>query len=120
MLQHTTDQGVIDLWEFLAVLECMTDEWYDHSASDNLYVRKMHYAEKRMAGYSFWPGQGWDGLFQDLPTRSSSTAARCSSARRVETGAHRGRRGARASRSRASQGSCPNEFFEGEVLEADW
>ena len=60
------DQGVIDLWEFLAVLECLTDEWWDHSASDNLYVRKMHYAEKRMAGYSFWPEQGWDGLFQDL------------------------------------------------------
>ncbi len=66
MLQHTTDQGVIDLWEFLAVLECLTDEWWDHSASDNLYVRKMHYEEKRMAGYSFWPEQGWDGLFQDL------------------------------------------------------
>ena len=66
MLQHTRDQGVIDLWEFLSVLECMTDNWYDHSASDNLYVRKMHYAETRMAGYSFWPGQGWDGMFQDL------------------------------------------------------
>ena len=40
MLQYTTDQGVIDLWEFLAVLECLTDEWWDHSASDNLYVRQ--------------------------------------------------------------------------------
>ena len=69
MLQHTSDQGVIDLWEFLAVLECLTDEWYDHSATDNLYVRKMHYAEKRMAGYSFWPEQGWDGMFQDLARR---------------------------------------------------
>ena len=48
------------------MLECMTDNWYDHSASDNLYVRKMHYSETRMAGYSFWPQQGWDGLFQDL------------------------------------------------------
>ena len=66
MLQHTSDQGVIDLWEFLSVLECMTDNWYDHSASDNLYVRKMHYSEARMAGYSFWPKQGWDGMFQDL------------------------------------------------------
>ena len=51
MRQYTTDQGVIDLWEFLSVLECMTDDWYDHSASDNLYVRKMHYSETRMAGY---------------------------------------------------------------------
>ena len=66
MLQHTTDQGVIDLFEYLALLECLTEEWWDHSASDNLYVRKLHYAEKRMAGYSFWPEQGWDGLFQDL------------------------------------------------------
>ena len=66
MRQYTNDQGVIDLWEFLSVLECMTDDWYDHSASDNLYVRKMHYSETRMAGYSFWPKQGWDGMFQDL------------------------------------------------------
>src|SRR3954463_13395304 len=66
MHQHTRDQGVIDLWEFLSVLECMTEPWYDHSASENLYVRKMHYSEARVAGYSFWPGQGWDGLFADL------------------------------------------------------
>ena len=60
--QHTSDQGVVDLFEFLAVLECLTDEWYDHSASDNLWVRKMHYEEKHMAAYSCWPGQGWDGM----------------------------------------------------------
>jgi len=59
--QHTRDQGVIDLWELLAVLECMAEQWYDHSASENLYVRKMHYEEARIAGYSFWPGQGWAG-----------------------------------------------------------
>src|SRR5262245_33785219 len=47
--QYTSDQGVVDLFEFLAVLECLTDEWYDHSASDNLWVRKMHYEEKHMA-----------------------------------------------------------------------
>ena len=64
--QYTHDQGVVDLFEFLAVLECLTDEPWDHSASDNLYVRKMHYQEKRMAAYSCWPGQGWDGIWQDL------------------------------------------------------
>ena len=64
--QHTSDQGVVDLFEFLAVLECLTDEWYDHSASDNLWVRKMHYEEKHMAAYSCWPGQGWDGMWRDL------------------------------------------------------
>ena len=44
----------------------MTEDWWDHSASDNLFVRKMHYEEKRSAAYSFWPEQGWDGMFQDL------------------------------------------------------
>lgn len=66
ILQYTNDQGVIDLFEFLAVLECLTDEPWDHSASDNLYVRKMHYQERRMAAYSCWPGQGWGNLWQDL------------------------------------------------------
>lgn len=64
--QHTKDQGVVDLFEFLAVLECLTDTTWDHSASDNLFVRKMHYQERRMAAYSCWPGQGWDVLWQDL------------------------------------------------------
>ncbi|MYH96185.1 MAG: FAD-dependent oxidoreductase, partial [Acidimicrobiia bacterium] len=66
LAQYTSDQGVYDLYEFIAVLECMTDEWYDHSASDNLWVRKMHYEERHMAAYSCWPGQGWDGMWQDL------------------------------------------------------
>jgi phytoene dehydrogenase-like protein len=66
MLQHTRDPGVIALWEFITVLEAITENWWDHSASDNLYMRKMHYSEKRIGGYSFWPGQGWDGMFGDL------------------------------------------------------
>jgi phytoene dehydrogenase-like protein len=66
LLQYTNDQGVIDLFEFISVLECLTDEPWDHSASDNLFVRKMHYQEKHMAAYSCWPGQGWDAIWQDL------------------------------------------------------
>jgi phytoene dehydrogenase-like protein len=64
--QYTDDQGVVDLFEFISVLECMTEDWWDHSASDNLFVRKMHYEEKRSAAYSFWPEKGWDVMFQDL------------------------------------------------------
>jgi hypothetical protein len=30
--QYTDDQGVIDLFEFITVLECMTDQWWDHWA----------------------------------------------------------------------------------------
>jgi phytoene dehydrogenase-like protein len=115
LLQHTDDQGVIDLWEFLAVLECMTDEWYDHAASENLFVRKMHYEEAHMAGYSFWPGQGWDGLFQDLHDAV------------VELGGEV-RMGTPADSVLIEDGEVkgvvlgrdkvlPNEFLEGEVLE---
>ena len=96
MLQHTCDQGVIDLWEFLSVLECMTDNWYDHSASDNLYVRKMHYSETRMAGYSFWPGQGWDGLFQDLHDAVVEHGGEVLLGTPVEQRGHRERRVSRA------------------------
>ena len=64
--QYTHDQGTIDLFEFITVLECMTEDWYDHSASDNLYVRKMHFEEKHTAAYSFWPEGGWDKIFVDL------------------------------------------------------
>jgi phytoene dehydrogenase-like protein len=66
LYQHTDDQGVVDLFEFLAVLECLTDNWYDHSASENLYVRKLHYQEKQKGGFSFWPEGGWDTIWQDL------------------------------------------------------
>ena len=64
--QHTKNQGVIDLFEFITVMECMTEDWWDHSASDNLFNRKMHYEEKRTAAYSFWPEGGWIRMFDDL------------------------------------------------------
>ena len=114
MLQHTTDQGVIDLWEFLAVLECLTDEWWDHSASDNLYVRKMHYEEKRMAGYSFWPEQGWDGLFQDLAdavTENGGEMRMGTPAERVIIENHEVKGVAVARQPRI----LPNEIFEDEI-----
>lgn len=117
MLQHTRHEGVIALWEFVTVLEAITENWWDHSASDNLYVRKMHYSEARMAGYSFWPGQGWDGMFDDLRDAV------------VENGGEV-RMSTRASRVVIEEGKVkglavsvphvlPNEIFEEELLEAD-
>jgi phytoene dehydrogenase-like protein len=82
--QHTTDAGVVDLFESLAVLECMTEDWWDHSASDNLWVRKMHYEEKRMAAYSCWPGQGWDGLWADLAAAITERGGEIALSRSVE------------------------------------
>ena len=64
--QHTDHPGVSDLFEFITVMECMTEDWWDHSASDNLFNRKMHFQEKRTAAYSYWPEGGWDKLFTEL------------------------------------------------------
>ncbi|MEE8601427.1 phytoene desaturase family protein [Euzebya tangerina] len=64
--QHTDHQGVVDLFEFITVMECMTEDWWDHSASENLFVRKMHYEEKQTAAYSYWPVGGWDAMFTEL------------------------------------------------------
>jgi phytoene dehydrogenase-like protein len=117
MLQHTRDEGVIALWEFITVLEAITENWWDHSASDNLYMRKMHYSEKRIGGYSFWPGQGWDAMFGDLRDAL------------VENGGEI-RLSTKASRVVIENGKVvglaveqphvlPNEIFEEELLEAD-
>jgi phytoene dehydrogenase-like protein len=117
MLQHTRDDGVIALWEFITVLEAITENWWDHSASDNLYMRKMHYSEKRIGGYSFWPGQGWDAMFGDLRDAL------------VENGGEI-RLSTKASRVVIENGKVvglaveqphvlPNEIFEEELLEAD-
>ena len=108
---------MIDLWEFLSVLECMTDNWYDHSASDNLYVRKMHYAEARVAGYSFWPEQGWDGLFQDLHDAVGEHGGEVMLGTPVETVLIEDGtvKGVVLGRDKV----MPNEYLEGEVLEAD-
>jgi phytoene dehydrogenase-like protein len=118
ILQHTSDQGVIDLFEFIAVLECMTEDWWDHSASDNLYVRKMHYSEKRMAAYSFWPEQGWDGLFQDLADALTENGGDLRLGTSVERVAIENRvvKGVEIAR---QPRILPNEKFEDELIEAD-
>jgi len=66
LLKRTKSQGIIDLFEFLAMLECITHHWYDHVASDNLFVRKMHYQERHRAGWSYWPKGGYQNLFTML------------------------------------------------------
>jgi phytoene dehydrogenase-like protein len=66
MARHTKEEGVYLVWEAISILEQITDRWYDHSASENLYVRKMHYEMKRTAGYSFWPMGGWEKLWKEM------------------------------------------------------
>lgn len=69
MAQYTSEEGVFLVWEAISILEQITDKWYDHSASENLYVRKLHYELKRTAGYSFWPMGGWEKLWKEMAAR---------------------------------------------------
>ena len=117
MLQHTRHEGVIALWEFITVLEAITENWWDHSASDNLYMRKMHYSEKRIAGYSFWPGQGWDGMFGDLRDALVENGGEI----RLSTKASRVviENGKVVGLAVAQPHVLPNEIFEEELIEAD-
>jgi hypothetical protein len=66
MSQYTSDEGVYLLWEAISVLEQVTFKWWEHSASENLYNRRMHYERKRTAGYSFWPMGGWEKLWKEM------------------------------------------------------
>jgi glycine/D-amino acid oxidase-like deaminating enzyme len=66
MSRYTSDEGVFLVWEAISVLEQITERWYDHSASENLYVRKLHYSLKRTAGYSFYPIGGWVKLWKAM------------------------------------------------------
>jgi phytoene dehydrogenase-like protein len=118
LLQHTRDQGVIDMIEYVALLECLTENWWDHSASDNLYVRKMHYAEKQTAGYSVWPEQGWDGLFADLADALRENGGELRTGQAVERVIIENRqvRGVEVAR---QPRLIPNERFEDELIEAD-
>lgn len=67
--ERTNSEGVIDFMESLAKIESMGgDDWWDISASDFLYTRKLHYGERRVAGYSVWPKGGYVKMCEDLAT----------------------------------------------------
>ena len=66
MLQHTSNEGLIALWEFITVLEAITEELVGPLGLRQPLHAQDALPEKRMAGYSFWPGQGWDGMWADL------------------------------------------------------
>jgi phytoene dehydrogenase-like protein len=66
MGQFTSNEGVFSVWEAISVLEQITAQPWEHSASENLYVRKMHYSMRRTAGYSFYPLGGWEKLWAEM------------------------------------------------------
>ncbi len=117
MLQHTSNEGLIALWEFITVLEAITEEWWDHSASDNLYMRKMHYSEKRVAGYSFWPGQGWEQMWKDLSDAVTENGGEIRTNTRASRVVIENGRVVGLAVNRPSV--IPNEIFEEDILETD-
>jgi len=66
MARYTSDEGVYLVWEAISVLEQITFQPWEHSASENLFTRKLHYEKKRTAGYSFWPMGGWERLWERM------------------------------------------------------
>jgi glycine/D-amino acid oxidase-like deaminating enzyme len=84
MRQHTSEEGVFLVWEAISVLEQITYNWWEHSASENLYARKLHYERKRTAGYSFWPMGGWERLWDELAAAFTALGGELVRGRRVE------------------------------------
>ncbi|MCW3067173.1 MAG: NAD(P)/FAD-dependent oxidoreductase [Solirubrobacterales bacterium] len=66
MAQYTSDEGAFLVWEAISVLEQITNHWWEHSASENLFARKLAYTHRRTAGYSFWPMGGWEKLWGEM------------------------------------------------------
>ena len=63
---RTESEGILTLYETLAGLEFQTSDWWDHSASEFLWMRKAHYMNKNMAAFSYWPKGGPAKITQDL------------------------------------------------------
>lgn len=116
--QRTSHEGVIGLFEFMAVLEGQTGSPDDHSASDNLFMRSLHLREQRKPGYSYVPVGGFDELFETVGAIAQEQGAEI-------------RRGAVAAAVAASRGRVegvyvetgtrrmPNEFLPVELISAD-
>jgi phytoene dehydrogenase-like protein len=76
MSRYTSEEGVFQVWEAISVLEQITLEPWEHSASENLFIRKLHYERKRTAGYSFWPLGGWESLWKRMAAAFESMGGR--------------------------------------------
>lgn len=116
--ERTSHEGVMGLFEFMAVLEGQTGSPGDHSASDNLFMRSLHLREQRKPGYSYVPVGGFDQLFETIGAIAEEHGAAVKRnvdvvATAVEGGKIRG--------VYVEQGErrMPNEFLPVELIEAD-
>ena len=117
LAQHTDDTGVYELFEYLAFLEFLTTRWWEHSASDSLYLRKMHFGERGTAGYSFWPDGGWKAMFDGLAGVIRNGGGVVATGMRATVLVdHNVARGVAVS---AISTEVPNELTPAEIIEAD-
>lgn len=115
---RTDHQGVIDLFEFLAVLEGQTGRSEDHSASDNLFMRSLHLREQRKPGYSYIPVGGFDQLFETVGSIAEQHGAEVRRNVRVASVEVRDKK-VRGVHVEVGERRMPNEFMPLELLEAD-
>ncbi|MFV0315873.1 MAG: phytoene desaturase family protein [Microthrixaceae bacterium] len=118
LAERTSHEGVMGLFEFMAVLEGQTGGPQDHSASDNLFMRSLHLRERRKPGYSYVPRGGFDELFETVGAIAEDHGAQVRrnvevASVAIEDGKVRG--------VYVEQGTrrMPNEFLPVELLEAD-
>jgi hypothetical protein len=64
--KHDLGEGVLTLLELMAIYEGVTFDWWDHSLSEQLWLRKLHFTERQMAGYCFSPADGWEKIWNFL------------------------------------------------------
>ncbi len=64
--ERTSSEGILTLFETMATYEGVTLNWWDHSLSESLFMRKLHLSEKGVAGYCVNPVDGWESIWNDL------------------------------------------------------
>jgi phytoene dehydrogenase-like protein len=116
--QRTSHEGVIGLFEFMAVLEGQTGSPEDHSASDNLFMRSLHLREQRKPGYSYVPVGGFEQLFETVGALAEEYGADVRLNVQVAAVAVDGGR-ARGVYVEEGTRRMPNEFLPLERLDAD-
>lgn len=115
---RTSHEGVIGLFEFMAVLEGQTGAPEDHSASDNLFIRSLHLRERRKPGYSYCPVGGFEALFETVGAVAAEHGAVIRRQVSVESVAvERGR--VRGVYVEVGERRMPNEFLPVELIESD-
>ncbi len=64
--KRTRSDGIVTLFEVIHIYEGITLNWWDHSLSENLWMRKLHYTEKNIISYAFSPLGGYKKVWNDL------------------------------------------------------